>query len=82
MVNRPHEGGRDGPGVSPRKVPPGPNPREFLMTLKRTVWLFSLTWVLGITFLHAWLNKDFYGVFAARGEDDGNKFRVGFIPVT
>ena len=61
------------------------------MTFARTLLFGALTWVAGITFLHAWLNWHSFdrgteAVQAAEetagGRASGEKFRVGFLPVT
>jgi hypothetical protein len=48
------------------------------MSFKKTVVLFSGSWVLGITLLHCWLNL---GLFK-KAETTGKTFKVGFLPVT
>ena len=50
------------------------------MTLKRTVTVYSLGWIVAITLLHSVLNL---GLFSARsGATTGEKYRIGFLPVT
>lgn len=50
------------------------------MTLKRTVILFSIVWIVAISLLHGALNL---GLFSPRAADAGKeKYRIGFLPVT
>ena len=49
------------------------------MTLKKTVALGSLAWVLLISGLHAWLNL---GSFRTTGPQASTALKVGYIPVT
>jgi NitT/TauT family transport system substrate-binding protein len=51
------------------------------MTLRKTLFLFAAGWLVVITLLHAGMNL---GAFKRRtgGAVGGEKFRVGFLPVT
>jgi len=48
------------------------------MSLKKTLVLSSLCWLVAISALHAWLN---IGLFRERPQA-GKTFKVGFLPVT
>ena len=50
------------------------------MTLKRTVTIYSVVWIVAITLLHGVLNL---GLFSSRASaTTGEKYRIGFLPVT
>ena len=48
------------------------------MSLKKSVLLSIVPWVLGISALHAWLNLDLF----RRAQANQHVFKVGFLPVT
>ena len=52
------------------------------MSLRRTVALGSLAWVLAISLLHGTMNLGMLDRGPARGPGTSAPFRVGFIPVT
>ena len=49
------------------------------MSLKKTVVLGSVAWLVLITGLHAWLNL---GLFRKTGPQAATTLKVGFLPVT
>jgi hypothetical protein len=49
------------------------------MTFGRTVLVGTIVWVVVITLLHAALN---WGQFEPKRVETGDKFRIGFLPVT
>lgn len=50
------------------------------MTLRRTVPIVAVVWLVAVSLLHGWLNL---GLFArAQVYGDNGPFRVGFLPVT
>jgi NitT/TauT family transport system substrate-binding protein len=51
------------------------------MSLKRTVFLSLVIWIVLITALHSTLNLQF-NPFAQKRADTQKKFRIGFLPVT
>jgi len=51
------------------------------MSLRKTLFLFAVVWLVGITLLHAALNLRVFER-AKTGSTDRAKFRVGFLPVT
>jgi hypothetical protein len=51
------------------------------MTLKRTLLIGAILLVAGITLLHVFVNQG-GGLFGKTQEEAGEKFRVGFLPVT
>ena len=48
------------------------------MSLKKSVLLSIIPWIVGISALHAWLNLDLF----RRAQASKQQFKVGFIPVT
>lgn len=52
------------------------------MTLKKTLTLSAVTWLAGITVLHAWLNLGAFAFPTKKAASGGEKFRIGFLPVT
>ncbi|TLD70084.1 ABC transporter substrate-binding protein [Phragmitibacter flavus] len=54
------------------------------MSLKRTLILFGLFWLILITVLHGTLNLDWRKKITAfsRGEKTAEKYKIGFLPVT
>ena len=50
------------------------------MSLKKTLLVWSIAWLCGISFLHAWLNLGVFHKSALAGGP--RQFRVGFLPVT
>ena len=49
------------------------------MSLKKTVVLGSVAWLVLISGLHAWLNLD---LFRKGGPQASTTLKVGFLPVT
>lgn len=52
------------------------------MTLKRTVAVSAVLWIAAITLAHAWMNLGWRGFGSSKGQSQGRKFRIGFLPVT
>jgi NitT/TauT family transport system substrate-binding protein len=50
------------------------------MSLKKTLLVWTIAWLCGISFLHAWLNLGLFHKDAVAGGP--RLFRVGFLPVT
>jgi len=50
--------------------------------VKRIVLLFGFAWIVIITVLHFWQNLDVKWFQAGDASATGQKFRVGFLPVT
>jgi NitT/TauT family transport system substrate-binding protein len=51
------------------------------MSLRKTLILIAVGWLVLITLIHAWLNLHLFAARNATGADQ-NKFRIGFLPVT
>lgn len=51
------------------------------MSLRKTLTSFALAWLLVISLLHAWLNLHLFA-HATGSLSSGQKFRIGFLPVT
>ena len=62
-----------------RLIPSGAGDIVLPMSLKKTLVLGSLLWLVAISALHAWLNL---GLFRGKESNAGKTFKVGFLPVT
>lgn len=51
------------------------------MSPKRWVMLVVVAWVVTVTMLHLWLNLRAFETHGPK-EASGQRFRVGFLPVT
>jgi NitT/TauT family transport system substrate-binding protein len=52
------------------------------LSLKRAIIYFLTTWVIVITFAHAWLNWNYRPFSHARVQNTEGKYKLGFLPVT
>ena len=52
------------------------------MSMRRTVSLVSLGWVVAISLLHGAMNLGLFDRPVGRGSGSARPFRVGFLPVT
>jgi NitT/TauT family transport system substrate-binding protein len=53
-----------------------------MKSLRASVLKSAILWIVLIAILHGWLNLHINPFAAGKAEGDGEKFRVGFIPVT